>query len=81
MGEGGICIWRKRLFKPSSDLLLAKTVALRREHGKVARTMRLLPMVGQWRVTEGQPGIGYSDILAYLASTEGMQIEFPFQVT
>ena len=63
------------------DLVLAKSVSVRRSDGQLSRTMRLLPMAGQWRCSEEEPGIMYSDIVAYLATAEGMQIEFPFQVT
>jgi predicted ATP-dependent endonuclease of OLD family len=59
------------------DLLFAKPVTIRGPSGKMARTIRLMPLHKTWRTGTGKvAGIGKIDILAYLTKPTGSQLTF-----
>ncbi|MGK5449882.1 AAA family ATPase [Streptomyces radiopugnans] len=57
------------------DLLFADTALHRLEDGTTARALRLRPLSGTWRVSEGQRDyVTKADILPYLTTPPGAQI-------
>ncbi len=58
----------------SDDLLFIEPVVLRSSDGRPISTIRLRPLKNTWRCAEQEPGIGLSQILAYLQAPPGRQL-------
>jgi predicted ATPase len=56
------------------DLLFAKPVTVRGPRGQPVRTVRLLPVRETWRAHDEERGVGRAEILAYLTSPPGTQL-------
>ena len=59
------------------DLLFAQTAMVRSAGGRAVPSLRLRPLRHTWRCSATEPGVGLSDVLAYLTAPPGAQIRLP----